>query len=77
MTQLRVAMLCTAVGLLLSLALLVRETPYTLTAFMFIGQPLLFAGMLLLLISVVAELRHRGGPVAIFPPRASPRRGRR
>ena len=60
MTQLQVAMLCTAVGLLLSLALLMRETPYTLTAFMFIGQPLLFAGMLLLLISVVAELRHRG-----------------
>ena len=60
MTQLRVAMLCTAVGLLLSLGLLVRETPYTWTAFMFIGQPLLFAGMLLLLISVVAELRHRG-----------------
>ena len=76
MTQLRVAMLCTAVGLLLSLALLVRETPYTLTAFMFIGQPLLFAGMLLLLISVVTELRHRG-PVAICPPTASPRRGRR
>jgi hypothetical protein len=60
MTQLRVAMLCTAVGLLLSLALLVRETPYTLTVFMFIGQPLLFAGMLLLLISIVAELRRRG-----------------
>jgi hypothetical protein len=60
MTQLRVAILCTAVGLLLSLGLLVRETPYTLTAFMFIGQPLLFAGMLLLLISVVAELRHQG-----------------
>jgi hypothetical protein len=60
MTQLRVAILCTVVGLLLSLALLVRETPYTLTAFMFIGQPLLFVGMLLLLISVVTELRRRG-----------------
>jgi hypothetical protein len=60
MTQLRVAMLCTAVGLLHSLALLVRETHYSLTAFMFIGQPLLFIGMLLLLISVMAELRRRG-----------------
>jgi hypothetical protein len=48
------------VGLLLSLALLVRETHYTLTAFMFIGQPLLFIGMLLLLISAMAELRRRG-----------------
>jgi hypothetical protein len=60
MTQLRVAMLCTALGLLISLALLVRETPYTLTAFMFLGQPLLLVGMLLLLISVVTELRRRG-----------------
>ena len=59
MTRLKLAMLCTAAGLLISLALLVRETPYTLTAFMFVGQPLLLLGMLLLLVSVVAELRRR------------------
>ncbi len=28
-------------GILFCLALLVKETPYTLTAFMFLGQPLL------------------------------------
>jgi hypothetical protein len=33
------AILSTGAGLLISLALLVRETPYTLTAFTFFGQP--------------------------------------
>jgi hypothetical protein len=50
----------TGAGLLISLALLVRETPYTLTAFTFLGQPLLLLGMVLLLVYVAAELRRRG-----------------
>jgi hypothetical protein len=61
MTQLRAAILLTGAGLLISLALLVRETPYTLTAFTFLGQPLLLLGMVLLLVYVAAELRQRGG----------------
>jgi hypothetical protein len=60
-TQLRAAILSTGAGLLISLALLVRETPYPLTAFTFLGQFLLLLGMVLLLVDVAAELRQRGG----------------
>jgi hypothetical protein len=55
------AILSTGAGLLISLALLVRETPYPLTAFTFLGQFLLLLGMVLLLVDVAAELRRRGG----------------
>jgi hypothetical protein len=57
---LRAAISCAAVGVLVSLALLVEETPYTLVAFMFVGQPLIAAAFLLLSISVFRDLRSRG-----------------
>jgi hypothetical protein len=59
MRNVRLAILCTTLGVLLSLLLLVRETPYTLTAFMFLAQPLILLGMLFLGLAVVAELRRR------------------
>jgi hypothetical protein len=60
MTQLRLGIGCTALGLLLSLLLLARETPYTLTAFMFLAQPLILVGMVLFVSWVISDLRRRG-----------------
>ena len=57
---LRVAIATAALGVLISLALLIRETPYTLVAFMFLAQPLLLLAFLLLGVQVVRDLRTRG-----------------
>jgi hypothetical protein len=57
---LRAAIACAALGILVSLSLLVRETPYTLVAFMFVGQPLILVAFLLLSVSVLRDLRGRG-----------------
>lgn len=54
------AMALTIAGLLVVLALLVRETPWTLTAFMFLGQPLLALGFVLFVWRVVRDLRRTG-----------------
>jgi hypothetical protein len=53
------AIASTAAGLLVCLALLVRETPYTLTAFMFLGQPLIALGFLFFVIRVLRDLRRK------------------
>ena len=57
---LRVAIAAATAGILVSLALLLRETPYTLVAFMFVGQPLLVVAFLLLAFEVFQDLRSRG-----------------
>jgi hypothetical protein len=57
---LRAAIVAAAAGILVSLALLLRETPYTLVAFMFVGQPLLVVAFLLLAFEVFQDLRNRG-----------------
>ncbi len=56
----KVAIVAAALGILVSLALLIRETPYTLVAFMFVAQPLLVLAFLLLAVEVFRDLR-RGG----------------
>jgi hypothetical protein len=56
--RLRVAILAAGAGLLFCLALLVRETPYTLVAFMFLGQPLLVVAVLIFGWEVVRDLRR-------------------
>jgi hypothetical protein len=56
---LRGAIAAAIVGLLVCLALLVRETPYTLAAFMFLGQPLLAVAFLLFTIKVFRDLRAK------------------
>ena len=50
----------TLAGVLVCLALLIRQTPYTLTAFMFLGQPLLVAAVALFAWRVLRDLRRRG-----------------
>jgi hypothetical protein len=57
---LRGAILSTAAGVAVSLVLLVEETPYTLAAFMLLGQPLLAVGWGLLAWEVFRGLRRRG-----------------
>lgn len=57
---LRAAIALTALGILISLALLVKETPYTLVAFMFVAQALFLMAVLLLVIHVLRDLRSRG-----------------
>lgn len=56
---LRWALASAIAGLLICLALLVRETPYTLTAFMFLGQPLLALSFLLFAVKVFSDLRAK------------------
>ena len=58
--SLRAAIALTALGILISLALLLKETPYTLVAFMFVAQPLFLIAFLFLTIHVIRELRARG-----------------
>ncbi len=58
MTALRVAIAATAAGTLVTLALLLRETAYTLVAFMFLAQPLLLVGFVLFAWTVAQELRR-------------------
>jgi hypothetical protein len=57
---LRFALLAATLGILLSLALLLKETPYTLVGFMFLGQPLLALALFLLAVEVFRDLRARG-----------------
>lgn len=57
---LKTALLGAGAGIALSIALLVRETPYTLVLFMFLAQPLLVAAFVLLGIEILRDLRARG-----------------
>jgi hypothetical protein len=62
MRRLQSAIASSSAGVVVSLALLVRETPYTLAAFMFLGQPLLLLGMLLFMAHALGGMRGRGMP---------------
>ncbi|MGH9443267.1 MAG: hypothetical protein ACRD16_13445 [Thermoanaerobaculia bacterium] len=55
----RASIALTAAGVFVCLALLIRETPYTLTAFMFVGQPLIALGLALFAIRVIRDLRRK------------------
>jgi hypothetical protein len=56
----RAAVVLATLGTLVCLALLVRETPWTLTAFMFLGQPLIAAAVVIYLVHVVRDIRRSG-----------------
>ncbi len=56
---LRVVIAATAAAVLISLALLIQQTPYTLTAFMFVAQPLLALVFVLFVWTVFRDLRRR------------------
>ena len=57
--RLRLAALLTALALVLSIALLIKETAYLFTAFMILGPALLLIAMVLLCWNIFAELRAK------------------
>jgi hypothetical protein len=57
--RLRLAVISTLVAVLLAFALLLKETAYLFTAFMFLGPALLLAAMVLLGWSILEELRSK------------------
>jgi hypothetical protein len=57
--RVRLAIVFTAVALVLGAALLIKETAYVFTAFMFLGPTLLFAAMVLLGWTILEDLREK------------------
>ena len=56
-TLVRLAIIATTIALLLGLALLIKETPYVFTAFMFLGPALLGIAFILMIWVILGELR--------------------
>ena len=59
MTRLRLAVLLTGLAVAFSIALLIHETAYLFTAFMFLGPTLLLAAVVLLGWNILEELRAK------------------
>ena len=59
MTRLRLAILLTALALVLSIALLIKETAYLFTVFMILGPALLLLAMVFLVWNILTELRAK------------------
>lgn len=59
MNRLRLAVACTTVAVLLAIALLIKETAYVFTAFMFLGPTLLLVAMVLLVWTILDELKEK------------------
>ena len=59
LTRLRIAVACTAVAVLLAIALLIKETAYVFSAFMILGPALLLVAMVLLVWTILDELREK------------------
>ena len=57
--RVRLAIVFTAVALVLGAALLIKETAYVFTAFMFLGPTLLLAAIVLLGWTILEELREK------------------
>jgi hypothetical protein len=55
----QLAVLLTAVFVVMALVVLVRDTPIAFAVFMFVGQPLFLVALALLLGAVVADLRAK------------------
>jgi hypothetical protein len=56
---LRLAVLLTALFVVMALVVLVRDTPIAFSVFMFVGQPLFLVALALLLGAVLADLRAK------------------
>jgi hypothetical protein len=56
---LQLAVLLTALFVVMALVVLVRDTPIAFTVFMFVGQPLFLVALALLLGAVLADLRAK------------------
>ena len=59
MTRLRLAILLTGLALVLSIALLIKETAYLFTVFMILGPTLLLLAMIFLVWNILSELRAK------------------
>jgi hypothetical protein len=59
MTRIRLAVLLTALAVVLALALLIKETAYLFAAFMILGPTLLLVAAVLLGWNIFAELRAK------------------
>ena len=57
--RLRVAAIFTLIAVILSFALLIKETAYLFTTFMFLGPTLLVAAVVLLGWNILEELREK------------------
>ena len=57
--RLRLAAVCTLVAIALSFALLIKETAYLFTMFMFLGPALLLAAAVFLGWNILEELREK------------------
>ena len=57
--RLRLALISTLIAVVLAFALLLKETAYLFTAFMFLGPTLLLAAVVLLGWSILEELRSK------------------
>lgn len=55
----RLSIASAVLGIFFCLLLLIRETPYTLTAFMFLGQPFLLIAFILFALKVFRDLRRK------------------
>jgi hypothetical protein len=58
-TRLRLAILLTSLALVLSIALLIKETAYLFTVFMILGPALLLLAMIFLGWNIIEELRGK------------------
>jgi sugar phosphate permease len=59
MTRIRLAVLLTALAVVLALALLIKETAYLFAGFMILGPALLLVAVVLLGWNILAELRSK------------------
>jgi len=59
MIRLRLAILLTALAVVLSIALLIKETAYLFTVFMILGPALLLLAMVFLIWNILTELRAK------------------
>jgi uncharacterized membrane protein len=57
--RLRLAAICTVIAVILAFALLIKETAYLFTTFMFLGPGLLLLAIVLLGWNILEELREK------------------
>jgi uncharacterized membrane protein len=57
--RLRLAAICTLIAVILAFALLIKETAYLFTTFMFLGPGLLLLAIVLLGWNILEELREK------------------
>jgi len=59
MKRLRLAVICTTIAVVLAIVLLIKETAYVFSAFMILGPALLLVAMVLLVWTILEELKEK------------------